>query len=60
MIADFSQEEADGIRVFYGLKQNGDFYFKNEKNEKISTKIMKMENCGNDPIRYESDIIFIH
>ena len=36
MIAEFSQEEADGIRVFYGLKQNGDFYFKNEKNEKIS------------------------
>ena len=60
MIAEFSQEEADGIRVFYGLKQNGDFYFKNEKNEKISTKILKMENCGNDPIRYESDIIFIH
>ena len=60
MIAEFSQEEADGIRVFYGLKQNGDFYFKNEINESISTKIIKMENCGNDPNRYESDVIFFH
>ena len=58
MIAEFSQEEADGIRVFYGLKQNGDFYFKNEKNLSTSTKIMKMENCGKNPNRYESDIIF--
>ena len=59
LIVEFSTEENNGIRLFYGLKQNGNFFFKNSENSGISTKIIKL-NYGEEALmRYESENIFI-
>ena len=57
MIYEGSTEEAKGIRVFYWLKKDGSFYFKNDIGEKKSTKIIIVKNDdGSFPLRYESSI----
>ena len=56
LIAELSTEENNGIRIFYGLKQNGNFYFQNSNKTKVPTKNVVVENC---PMRYESENIFI-
>ena len=58
MIAELSTEEENGIRLFYGLKKNGDFFFKSTESD-VATKIIKIEDGNKKPIRYESENIFI-
>ena len=50
MIIEYSK---DNYRLFYGLKNNGKYYFEN------STKEIIIDNNGNDAKRYESKNIFI-
>ena len=61
MIFECSAEQANGIRLFYWLKKDGTFYFKNQNGERISTKtiIVKYGNSDNSPLRYESNIIMV-
>ena len=54
LIEELSPEEANGIRLFYGLKKDGTFYFNNSY---ICTKILSNEN--EHPVRYESENIFV-
>ena len=53
------EKEALGTRLFYGLKNNGNFFFKNENGEETSTKVIIIKDGNNYPIRYESQIIFV-
>ena len=50
MIIEYSK---DNYRLFYGLKNNGKYYFEN------ATKEILIDNNGNDAKRYESKNIFI-
>ena len=60
MIFECSVEENNGIRLFYGLKKDGSYFFKNENGERIPTKIIIIkDNCNNFFYRYESSNIFI-
>jgi len=59
MIAEYSTEEANGIRLFYGLKKNGNFYFKNSNNSEISTTNITVKDGNTSPTRYEATNIFI-
>ena len=59
-IAEYSQEEADGIRFFYGLRNNGSYLFKNGSNEETPIKIIYMKDGDKKPIRYESENFFFH
>ena len=40
MIYECSDEETKGKRVFYGLKKDGSFYFKDENGTEVPTKII--------------------
>ena len=55
MIAEYSTEETNGKRLFYGLKKNGDFFFKNSNN----TEIITVKDGNSYPTRYEAANIFI-
>ena len=60
MIAEYSTEEKNGIRLFYGLKQDGNFFFKNSNDSNIPTKIVTIKDKdGNFSIRYESNSLFV-
>ena len=54
-----SSQDNKEIRLFYGLKKNGDFYFENERNEKIPSKEMVLKDGDNPINRFESQIYFI-
>ena len=55
-----TSQENTGIRYFYGLTKNGDFYFTNEYNEKMPTKVIIVKDGDNNEIRpYDSQILFI-
>ena len=59
MIAEFSTEENNGKRLFYGLKQDGNYFFKNSDGSETPTKIEIIQKNNDYPIRYESENIFI-
>ena len=56
LIAELSTEEANGVRLFYGLKKDGTSFFKNSY---TYTKIITNKDDNEHPIRYESENIFI-
>ena len=56
MIIEYS---CNNYRLFFGLKKNGKYFFKDEENNEILTKEIKIENRGDDNQRYESQNIFI-
>ena len=49
----------NNYRLFFGLKKSGKYFFKDEANNEILTKEIKIENRGDDYLRYESQNIFI-
>jgi len=53
----FIEYSYDKYRLFFGLKNNGKFFFKDNNNNEIPTKIIELE--GDDYKRYESKNIFI-
>ena len=59
MIFECSVEAAKGLRLFYRLKQDGNFYFENENGEKIPTKTIIVKNGDYSPLRYESQIFSV-
>ena len=59
MIFECSVEEKKGTRVFYGLKKNGSYFFKDEQDKEIPTKIIIIKNGNTFPVRYEAQILFI-
>ena len=60
MIAEYSTEEKNGIRLFYGLKQDGNYFFKNSNDINFPTKIITIKDKdGNFSIRYESNSLFV-
>ena len=59
MIFECSVEAAKGLRLFYRLKQDGNFYFENENGEKIPTKTIIVKNGDYFPLRYESQIFSV-
>ena len=65
MIYECSDEEAKGKRLFYGLKNDGSYYFKNANGIEVPTKIITVinetetEDGKKYPPRYESSNIFI-
>ena len=59
LIAEFSTEEENGIRLFYGLQQNGLFFFKDLENKETPIKNFTVIDNNIYPIRYESSNIFI-
>ncbi len=60
MILECSNHEANGKRLFYGLKKNGNFYFKNGNEERIPSIFITINgNNASYPIRYESSSIFV-
>ena len=61
-IFETSSEETplNGVRLFFGLKKNGSYYFKNDNNEEIPTKkIIVLDDNYEGAMRYESNIFFI-
>ena len=57
MIIEYS---ADSNRLFYGLKADGKYYFKDNSQNQVPTKEMTFENVnGNDPVRYEAKNMFV-
>ena len=48
-----------GYRLFYVLKKNGDFYFKNNDNKEISTKTIFVEDGGLPITRLFSQVFLI-
>ena len=60
-ILETSSEELNGVRLFFGLKKNGRYYFKNSNNEEIPTKkIIVLDDKNEGAIRYESNLLFIN
>ena len=59
LILETSSQNNREIRLFYGLKKNGDFYFENENNEKASIKIMTAKEGETVIKRLESQNYFI-
>ena len=59
LIAEYSTEENNGIRLFYALKQNGNIYFTNSENAEIPTKKIIVGVGGSTPIRLESENFLI-
>ena len=65
MIYECSVEEAKGTRVFYWLKRNGSYFFKDENGKGVSTKIIivkdetQTDESKKYPIRYESNNIVV-
>ena len=60
LIFETSSEELNGVRLFFGLKKNGRYYFKNNNNEKIPTKkIIVLDDKNEGAMRYESNLFFI-
>ena len=65
MVFECADEERKGKRVFYGLKKDGSFYFKDEYGNKVPTKILTVEDetqneDGNRyPERFESTNTFV-
>ena len=59
LIAEYSTEEKNGIRLFYVLKQNGNFYFKDSENTAIPTKKITVGDWGITPARSDSENILI-
>ena len=47
------------IRLFYWIKRDGSFHFKNDNGETIPTKIIILPNGDIFPKRFESQIIFV-
>jgi hypothetical protein len=61
-ILETSPEDLNGVRLFFGLKKNGRYYFKNSNNEEIPTKkiVVLDDNKNNEgAMRYESNLFFI-
>ena len=48
-----------GVRLFYVLKKNGTFYFKNKDNQEISTKTIVVKDGDSISIRSYSQVFFI-
>ena len=60
-ILETSSEELNGVRLFFGLKKNGRYYFKNSNNEEIPTKkIIVLDDKNEGAMRYESNLFFIN
>ena len=59
LIYECSVEDNKGIRIFYWLKKDGNFYFKNENGEETPIKEIIVKNGDNYPIRYESKNSFV-
>ena len=59
MIAEYSTEDNNGIRLFYGLKHDGNYYFKNSDNSETPIKYIIIKRDNKFSIRYESNSIFI-
>ena len=56
MIIEYSK---DNFRLFYGLKTNGKYYFKDSSGNEVPSKEIALE-YGSDPVqRYESKNIFV-
>ena len=49
----------NGVRLFYVLKKNGDFYFKNDYNQELSTKTIVLKDNGLTLPRYFSQVFLI-
>ena len=59
-IFETSSEDLNGVRLFFGLKKNGRYYFKNSNNEEIPTKkIIVLDDENKGAMRYESNSFFI-
>ena len=64
MIYECSDEETKGIRLFYGLKNDGSYYFKEANGTEVPTRIITVidqtqtEEEKKYPARYESNNIF--
>ena len=59
-ILETSSEDLNGVRLFFGLKKNGRYYFKNRNNEEIPTKkTIVLDDNNKGALRYESNIFFI-
>ena len=56
MIIEYS---SGNYRLFYGLKKNWKYFFKDNDGNEIPTKEIQLDNNGNDAKRYESKNIFI-
>lgn len=56
MVIEYS---CDNYRLFYGLKSNGKYFFKNENNEQSATKETTITYNDNACQRYESKNIFV-
>ena len=56
MIIEYSK---DNYRLFYGLKKNGKYFFKDNEENEVPTKEIEINNNGNDAKRYESQNIFV-
>jgi hypothetical protein len=48
-----------GVRLFYVLKKNGSFYFKNDYNQELSTKTIEVKDNGSPLQRYFSQVFLI-
>ena len=59
LVFECSTEDANGIRVFYWLNNDGSFYFENENGEKVPTKTIIVKDGDQYLIRYEASIIFV-
>ena len=59
-IFETSSEELNGVRLFFGLKKNGKYYFTNNYNETMPIKkIIVLDDKNEGAMRYESNIFFI-
>ena len=48
-----------GVRLFYVLKKNGSFYFKNDDNQELSTKTIEVKDGDSISIRSYSQVFLI-
>ena len=56
MIIEYSKNKD---RLFYGLKSDGKYYFKDDSQNKVPTKEITLEYGTNDVKRYEAKNIFV-
>ena len=49
-----------GVRLFYILKKNGAFYFRNDDDQEISTKTLVVKDGNSISIRSYSQVFFIN
>jgi hypothetical protein len=59
IVVEFSTEEDNGIRLFYGLKKDGNFLFKDSDDSETPINIISIKKNNETSIRYESQNIFV-